>query len=142
MWKLIFDLAAWSRGTYNFMLPLLFKHYLTPITLENIPAIREDDSSAASLGAFRAFSAKRDAAYSKKHNGAKKRRNLGLELAMFFAPELGWQIVRLVLFFPLSFLFGCTLNLKIALGVSLHLLPIPPSKRSSITPAIRQTTRD
>lgn len=99
MWKLIFDPAAWSRGTYNFLLPLLFKHYLTPITIENIPAIREDDSSAASLGAFRAFSAKRDAIYSKKHNGATRRRNLGFELAMFFAPELGWQIVRLVLSF-------------------------------------------
>ncbi|KIR99113.1 ATP-binding cassette transporter [Cryptococcus deuterogattii 2001/935-1] len=85
--------SAWSRGTYNFLLPLLFKHYLTPITIENIPAIREDDSSAASLGAFRAFSAKRDAIYSKKHNGATRRRNLGFELAMFFAPELGWQIL-------------------------------------------------
>lgn len=83
------------------MLPLLFKHYLSPITLEDIPAIREDDSSAASLGAFRAFSAKRDATYAKIHSGAKRRRNLGLELAMYFAPELGWQVVRsfLILFF-------------------------------------------
>lgn len=34
------------------------------------------------------------------------------------------------------------LILKIALGVNLHLLPISPSKWSSITPAIRQTARD
>ncbi|OWZ29769.1 ATP-binding cassette transporter [Cryptococcus neoformans AD2-60a] len=96
--------SAWSRGTYNFMLPLLFKHYLSPITLEDIPAIREDDSSAASLGAFRAFSAKRDATYAKIHSGAKRRRNLGLELAMYFAPELGWQVLWASIFIFFQYL--------------------------------------
>lgn len=125
------------------MLPLLFKHYVSPITLEDIPAIREDDSSAASLGAFRAFSAKRDATYAKIHSGAKRRRNLGLELAMYFAPELGWQVVRsFLILFLCSFQSAVSLILKIALGVNLHLLPVSPSKRSSITTAIRQTTRD
>ncbi len=75
------------------MLPLLFKHYWKLIQLEEIPAIREDDGSAASLGAFRADQAKRDEAYARKHNGEKRKRNLGWDLLRFFSPEISVQAV-------------------------------------------------
>ena len=76
------------------MLPLLFKHYWKPIQLHDIPAIREDDGSASSLGAFRAHQAKRDQAYAEKHDGVKRNRNLGLDLLFFFSPEIFVQAVR------------------------------------------------
>jgi hypothetical protein len=76
------------------MLPLLFKHYWTPIQLHDIPAIREDDSSAASLGAFRADQARRDERYAQKHNGQMRKRDLGLDLLRFFSPEITVQAVR------------------------------------------------
>lgn len=75
------------------MLPLLFKHYFTPIQLEDIPALREDDGSASSLGAFRADQAARDKAYAEKHDGAKRKRDLGLDLLRHFAPEIFTQAV-------------------------------------------------
>jgi len=75
------------------MLPLLFKHYFTPIQLHDIPAIREDDGSAASLGAFRAYQAKKDKVYAEKHNGEKRKRDLGLDLLRLFSPEIVVQAV-------------------------------------------------
>ncbi|OCF40975.1 ATP-binding cassette transporter [Kwoniella heveanensis CBS 569] len=91
--------SPFSRAIYTFLFPLLFKHYFTPITLEDIPAIREDDATAASIGAFRAFQANRDAVYLKKH-GEKRKRHLGLDLLRFFAPEVliqsAWAIVFVI----------------------------------------------
>ena len=82
------------------MLPLLFKYFWTPIQLEDIPALREDDGSASSLGAFRAAQAKRDAAYADKHSGQKRKRNLGWDLLVFFSPDIFIQAVSPTL--PLS----------------------------------------
>ena len=75
------------------MLPLLFKHYRHVIRLEDIPALREDDSSAASLAAFRKDQAYRDARYAHKHDGAKRRRNLPNDLLRFFGAEIAVQCV-------------------------------------------------
>jgi hypothetical protein len=78
------------------MLPLLFRHYWTPIQLKDIPSVREDDGSAASLGAFRADQAMRDKAHADKHDGAKRKRNLGLDLLRLFSPEIFVQAVSQV----------------------------------------------
>jgi hypothetical protein len=85
--------SAFSRATYGFMLPLLFRHYYNPIKLHDIPSIREDDSAAASLGAFRAFQAGRDRRYSEKHGGQPRKRNLGIDLLLHFLPETLTQCV-------------------------------------------------
>ncbi|WVQ79432.1 hypothetical protein IAT38_001530 [Cryptococcus sp. DSM 104549] len=86
--------SPFSRATYSFLLPLLFKHYIHPITLKDIPAIREDDAAAAALGSFRAFQARRDEAHAKRNGGQQRKRDLGVDLVLFFAPELvkqaGW----------------------------------------------------
>ncbi|WVQ80023.1 hypothetical protein IAT38_002124 [Cryptococcus sp. DSM 104549] len=95
--------SPWSRATYNFMLPLLFRHYLTPIKLEDIPAIREDDASASILGAFRAFQAKSDKAYVKKHDTARKR-NLAIDLLWFFSPDLTVQALWALMFIFFQYL--------------------------------------
>ncbi|ODO06989.1 hypothetical protein I350_04354 [Cryptococcus amylolentus CBS 6273] len=91
--------SPFSRATYTFLLPLLFKHYKNPITVADIPGIREDDSSAAALGAFRAYQGRLDRQYSDKH-GQKRKRDLGIDLLWFFAPELfvqaGWGIICIV----------------------------------------------
>jgi len=83
-----------SRATYVFIIPFLVKHYFSAIKLEEVPAIREDDSSSAGLGAFRAFRARKDAAYSTKHLGEKRKRNLAWDLLQFFSPEMLVQTVR------------------------------------------------
>ena len=88
--------AAFSRATYTFMLSLLFKHYRKPITLKDIPALREDDSAASSLGAFRAHQAKR-----RKGNA---RGDLGIDLLMFFLPEIFAQCVWAGIFICLQYL--------------------------------------
>ena len=80
------------------MLPFLFKHYYQLITLEEIPALREDDASTVTLGAFRLFQARRDAKYARKHQGAKRKRNLPVELLIFFAPTIFAQCVGAVFF--------------------------------------------
>ncbi|KAK8854514.1 hypothetical protein IAR55_003253 [Kwoniella newhampshirensis] len=89
--------SPFSRATYAFLLPLLLKHYFTPITLKDIPAIREDDSASSSLGEFRAFQAKRDAVYLRKHN-QKRKRNLGLDLLGFFGKHIAIQAAWAILF--------------------------------------------
>lgn len=81
-----------SRGTYFFLLPFLWKHYWQPITLKDIPALREDDGAAASLGAFRAFQARKDSKYEVKYS-TPRRRNLGIDLMGFFAPLVFKQCV-------------------------------------------------
>ncbi|CAK9784394.1 unnamed protein product [Cutaneotrichosporon oleaginosum] len=92
-----------SRATYWFILPFLWKYYWKPITLEEIPAIREDDSASASVGAFRRFQAARDAAYEVRNNSPRKR-NLALDLLVFFRPELVRQSVVACLFVVLQYL--------------------------------------
>jgi ABC-type multidrug transport system fused ATPase/permease subunit len=86
------------------MLPFLVKYFRKPITLEEIPALREDDSSAATLGAFRADQAYWDARYAAKHGGAKRHRNLGLNLARFFARDIARQSAWACLFICLQYL--------------------------------------
>ncbi len=88
-------LAAFSRATFTFMIPFFFRYYWNPVTLKDIPAIREDDSASSSLGAFRADQAIRDSRYAEKHAGAKRKRNLGLDLIRFFSPEIFTQCVGL-----------------------------------------------
>ncbi|WRT68702.1 uncharacterized protein IL334_005682 [Kwoniella shivajii] len=95
--------STFSRATYSFLFPLLFKHYFKPITLDDIPAIREDDSSASSLGAFRAYRAKRDKDHLKK-KGGKRTRNLGADLFWFFFPELVTQSVWAITFITFQYL--------------------------------------
>ncbi len=95
--------AALSRATYWFILPFLWKHYWKPITLDEIPVIREDDSAAASVGAFRAFQAARDAAYEVKYSSPRKR-NLAVDLLAFFRPELVRQSVVACIFIVLQYL--------------------------------------
>jgi len=87
-------ISALSRATYWFMIPFLWKNYFKPVTLETIPALREDDGAAASAGAFRVFQAARDRKYEKRV-GKKRERNLGIDLILHFLPELGLQIVSL-----------------------------------------------
>ncbi|WWD19355.1 hypothetical protein CI109_103814 [Kwoniella shandongensis] len=95
--------SPFARATYAFLLPFLIKHYFTPVTLKDIPAIREDDSAASSTGEFRAFQAKKDAAYLKKHN-QRRNKNLGLDLLRHFAPEIATQSAWAVLFICLQYL--------------------------------------
>ncbi|BEI94008.1 uncharacterized protein CcaverHIS019_0604670 [Cutaneotrichosporon cavernicola] len=95
--------TALSRATYWFILPFLWKHYWKPITLEEIPAVREDDSAAACVGAFRRFQAAHDAAYEVKHNSPRKR-NLAWDLITFFRPELVRQSVVACSFVVLQYL--------------------------------------
>lgn len=95
--------AALSRATYWFILPFLWKHYWKPVTLDAIPAIREDDSAAASVGAFRRFQAARDAAYEVKHNSPRQR-NLALDLVAFLRPDLVWQSFVACVFIVLQYL--------------------------------------
>lgn len=77
------------------MLPFLVRHYKKTVTLEDIPAIREDDSSVAVLAAFRADQAYYDAKWAKSHLGEKRKRDLGLNLFRFFWPEISAQMVSL-----------------------------------------------
>lgn len=74
------------------MIPWLFRYYWKPIELEDIPALREDDSAATTLGAFRADQAARDAKYAQKHDG-KRKRNLGWDLLLFFKWSILYQFV-------------------------------------------------
>ena len=78
-------LAVFSRASYFFMLPLLIRHYFTPITLAEVPAIREDDSAASSTAAFRAFAADLDKRWAERHPGQPRRRNsrLGVVAVLF-----------------------------------------------------------
>ncbi|ORY32179.1 ABC transporter type 1, transmembrane domain-containing protein [Naematelia encephala] len=96
--------SVFSRATYTFMLPFLFKHYFTPIKLEDIPALREDDSAASSLGAFRAYQARRDAQYAKKHKNEQRKRRLPWDLLSFFAGDLFLQAAWATLFVCLQYL--------------------------------------
>nr|XP_019045027.1 ATP-binding cassette transporter [Kwoniella bestiolae CBS 10118]OCF23957.1 ATP-binding cassette transporter [Kwoniella bestiolae CBS 10118] len=95
--------STFSRATYSFLLPLLFKHYFKPITLNDIPAIREDDSASSSLGAFRAFRAGRDKDHVAK-TGEKRIRNLGADLFWFFLPELAMQCIWAIVFVMFQYL--------------------------------------
>ncbi|WWC90401.1 uncharacterized protein L201_005336 [Kwoniella dendrophila CBS 6074] len=95
--------SVFSRATYGFLLPLLFKHYFKPITLTDIPAIREDDASAASVGAFRAYRASRDKSHLSK-TGERRIRNLGADLFWFFLPELAMQTIWAITFVCFQYL--------------------------------------
>lgn len=86
-------LAVLSRATYVFIIPFLVKHYFKAIELNEVPAIREDDSSSAGLGAFRAFRARKDAIWAEKHLGEKRKKDLAWDLLQFFAPEMTVQCV-------------------------------------------------
>lgn len=86
--------AVLSRATYVFIVPFLVKHYYTAIELNEVPAIREDDSSSAGLGAFRAFRARKDAEWAAKHLGEPRKKDLAWDLLRFFAPEMTVQCVR------------------------------------------------
>ncbi|WVO13715.1 hypothetical protein L204_101337 [Cryptococcus depauperatus] len=79
-----------SRATYFFLLPLLLKNYFKPITSSQIPCLREDDSSAAALGAFRVYQAKKDISFFRKHNENRKR-ELGSDLVGHFCGNLFTQ---------------------------------------------------
>jgi ABC-type multidrug transport system fused ATPase/permease subunit len=95
--------SAFSRATYWFILPFLWRNYWSPVTLERIPAIREDDGAAASAGAFRAFQAGRDRKYEAKH-GVPRVRILGIDLILHFFPEITLQVVWALLFTVLQYL--------------------------------------
>nr|XP_018261799.1 ATP-binding cassette transporter [Kwoniella dejecticola CBS 10117]OBR83957.1 ATP-binding cassette transporter [Kwoniella dejecticola CBS 10117] len=95
--------SVFARATYSFLLPLLFKHYFKPITLQDIPAIREDDSASSSLGAFRAYRASRDKTHLAK-TGEKRVRNLGADLFWFFSPELAYQCIWAIIFVLFQYL--------------------------------------
>ncbi|KAK6910984.1 hypothetical protein I203_105019 [Kwoniella mangroviensis CBS 8507] len=95
--------STFSRATYSFILPLLIKHYFKPITLKDIPAIREDDSASSSLGAFRAYRAGRDKSHLAK-TGEKRIRNLGTDLFWFFFPELAMQSIWAIVFVIFQYL--------------------------------------
>lgn len=110
------------------MIPLLVKHYWKAITLEEIPALREDDGAAASLGAFRAFTAARDVAYAAKHKGEKRKRNLALDFVIFFSKEARLQAVSGNDTFPHS---PNRIDNPTAMGGGLHLPAIFTSDRSS-----------
>jgi hypothetical protein len=49
-----------SRGFYNHMIPILFRHYRHPLGLKDIPALREDDTAAVSLANWRMAGKRRD----------------------------------------------------------------------------------
>ena len=87
------NIAVFAKASFSFMLPLLWRHFWQPIKLDNIPAIREDDSAATSLGAFRADQAYWDKKYAEQHDGQLRRRNLGINLIRFFLPEIVKQCV-------------------------------------------------
>ncbi|RXK42365.1 ATP-binding cassette transporter [Tremella mesenterica] len=95
--------SAFSKASYMFMLPFLFKHYFKTVALSDIPAMREDDSTSACLGAWRAFQASRDHSHEKKH-GNKRKRNLALDLVIFFNPETRTQMAWSILFVFLQYL--------------------------------------
>ncbi|WVR09322.1 hypothetical protein IAU60_006387 [Kwoniella sp. DSM 27419] len=97
------ETSPFSRAFYMFIVPLLTKHYFKPITLDDIPALREDDSAAASLGSFRTFQASKDAAWAKKHK-EKRKRNLGWDLIRFFGFDLFVQSAWSILFICIQYL--------------------------------------
>ncbi|ORX38217.1 ABC transporter type 1, transmembrane domain-containing protein [Kockovaella imperatae] len=103
--------SSFSRAAYMFMLPLLFKHYRHVIRLEDVPALREDDSSATALAAFRKDQAARDAKYAKKHNGAKRQRDLAWDLLRFFGVDTFIQCLWSCFFICLQYLPPVALRL-------------------------------
>lgn len=117
--------SAMSRGTYWFIIPFLWKYYWRPIKLEEIPAIREDDGAAASLGSFRKFQAAQDTKYAKKHDGGIRRRKLSRDLIAFFWPQLVAQVCWALLFTVLEYLppLGLRLLLRFITERETHKLP-------------------
>lgn len=77
--------AILSRAMFSYLIPLVFKYYQKPITGAEVPAIREDDGSAASLGSWRTERAA---------NAKKRERKLVWLLLWFFRRELAQQAVR------------------------------------------------
>lgn len=75
------------------MIPFLVKYYYTPIQLNQIPSLREDDATASCLGAWRAYQARKDAKWAERHLGEKRKRDLGLDLFLFFLPSVSKQCV-------------------------------------------------
>lgn len=104
------------------MLPFLVKHYFTPITLNDIPRLREDDTSSSALGAWRAFQARKDAKWAEKHLGEKRKRNLGVDLFLFFWPEISAQTVS-----HLPFIWDVALNRQAWAIIFICLQYLPPT---------------
>jgi hypothetical protein len=75
------------------MLPFLIRHYRSPVTLSDIPALREDDSSVAVTAAFRANQAHYDSRWAARNLGEDRKRDLGFNLFRFFIPEISAQSV-------------------------------------------------
>ena len=122
------------------MLPMLFKYYWTPIQLQDVPALREDDAAASSLGSFRADQAMKDIAYATKHGGQNRRRNLGWDMLTFFGPEIRLQCVSQESSLPIV---GINANIiRIDLGHDFHHPSIPPSNWTSTPTAICQRSGD
>lgn len=96
--------SALSRGTYWFIIPFLWKYWWKPIQQDEIPALREDDGAAASLGSFRKHQADRDTKFAEKHDGAIRKSNLGADLITFFRPQFVQQVVWALLFTILQYL--------------------------------------
>lgn len=71
----------------------MVKHFFKTIKLADIPSIREDDSAAAVLAAYRADQAHWDERYAQTHPGQKRQRDLMFNLFRFFAPLLVKQVV-------------------------------------------------
>lgn len=86
-----------SRAMFSYLVPLVFKYYKSPITGPEVPALREDDASAASMGAWRAEQATIVAQDAKKQDGNADRRRHKLVwlLLWFFRRELAKQAVSL-----------------------------------------------
>lgn len=117
--------SAMSRGTYWFIIPFLWKYYWRPIKQEEIPAIREDDGAAASLGSFRKFQAAQDSKYAKKHDGAVRKKNLGRDLISFFWPQLVAQVCWALLFTVLQYLPPLGLRLLLRFITERETLKLP-----------------
>jgi hypothetical protein len=57
-----------SRGFYNHMIPIFLRHYRHPLSVKDIPALREDDTAAVSLANWRLAEKRRQAGASKRWN--------------------------------------------------------------------------
>lgn len=125
--------SAFSRATYTWILPFLWKHYRQPLTGKDIPGLREDDGTAAVVGGFRAFQAKRDYKFEKKH-GSTRVRSFGVDIVHYFMPEFLLQAVRV------NHDESQSLTSPV-LGRPFYDSPVPPSCWSPPHPAVRRDPR-
>jgi hypothetical protein len=88
--------AMLSRGFYGHMIPLLFRHYRSPLGLKDIPAVREDDTAAACLASWRlAGKSQGTSSRSREQKGgpSSQHRILALRLLWHFRKEFAEQAV-------------------------------------------------